>query len=351
VALPAPTRRGEVAALVLTALALAGIQYFVTSGAFTVLPESRLLRRASDDWGHVTYQVGMLKRHPPRLTPVYLLGGSNVRVSLVSEDSLATALRRRTGIPVEVHDFGSNEQNLGETMAIIDNLPRTGGMVVIGVNQTRFSYSPDLLRSAFSGRRIVLLSPALGRFMASHGVGRCHLPILLGGIFAYLASWAQNRRGDLARLRVGALHYQPHPTYHVFPRSMKELDVIEYLRHDGHTRGIFDRYFAFNAALLDATVRLARRRGFTVVLMESPENREIVGSRFDRLKAIYQPFCRALAARDGAHYVNFNDRLGLVNTDFRDLTHLMPRGRPLWQRGLVDALAPLLSSAGTAVVE
>ncbi len=42
------------------------------------------------------------------------------------------ALKQRTGITVDAYDFGSNDQTLGETMAIIDNLPRTGGVVVIG---------------------------------------------------------------------------------------------------------------------------------------------------------------------------------------------------------------------------
>ena len=359
---PASTRRGElkrgllsptplalVAGLALAALALAGIQWMVTSGAFTVVPERHVLRMASDDWGHVTYEVGLLKRHPPRHTPVYLLGGSNMRVSIVGEGSLAAALERKTGVPVEVHDFGSNEQNLGETMAIIDNLPRTGGIVVISVNQTRFSYSPDQIEPAVSGRRLVMLSPALARFMASHGKPLRYPQTILGGIFGYIASWVQHNRGDLIRLRFPPVYFQLHPAYHVFARSEKERVATNYLRHAGHTGGTFDRYFAFNAALLDATVRLARQRGFTVVLMEAPENQQIVGSRFDRLKAVYQPFCRALAARDGAYYVKFTDRIGLVNSDFRDLTHLMPAGRVKWQRALVDALAPRLTTGDTAV--
>ena len=319
-----------------------------TSGAFTVVPESHVLRLVSDDWGHVSYQVGRLKRHPPRATPVYLLGGSNMRVSVVSEGSAARALAQRAGVPVEVHDFGSNEQNLGESLAVIDNLPRTGGIVVIGVNQTRFSYSPALVKRELSGRQLVMLSPALGRYMTSHGARLRYPQTILGGIFEYLATWADNNRGNLSRLRFPPVHFLLHPVYHVYARSLKERIATNYLRHSGHTGGIFDRYFAFNAALLDATVRLAQQRGFTVVIMESPEDRAVIGSRFDRLKAVYQPFCRALAARDGASYVNFTGQVGLVNTDFRDLTHLMPTGRPKWQRGLVEALAPLLSGKKAA---
>jgi hypothetical protein len=339
-----------VAGLAAAALALAGLQWFVTSGAFTLVSQSHLLRLNSDDWGRVSYQVGHLKRDPPRQTPVYLLGGSNMRESVPSQASLAMALKQRTGMPVDAYDFGSNDQTMGETMAIIDNLPRTGGVVVIAVNQTRLSYSPDEVKREVSGRQIVLLSHALAQFMARHGDRIAHPQTIVSGILSYLASYVQTHSHDLLRLRLPTTRYELHRVgqHQVFTPSVKQLMATIYLRHDGHTGGTFDKYFSFNAALLDATVRLAKQRGFIVVLMEAPENREIVGSRFDRLKGVYQPLCRALAARDGAHYVNFVDRLGLVNDDFRDLTHLTPSGRSKWQRGLVDALAPLLTAANTA---
>ncbi len=47
-----------VAGLAAAALVLAGLQWFVTSGAFTLVSQSHLLRLNSDDWGRVSYQVG-----------------------------------------------------------------------------------------------------------------------------------------------------------------------------------------------------------------------------------------------------------------------------------------------------
>lgn len=338
------------AGLAAAVLALAGLQWFVTSGAFTIVPQAHVLRLSTDDWGRVSYQVGLLKRDPPRHTPVYLLGGSNVRESVPSQGSLATALEQRAGIPVAAYDLGSNDQTLGETLAIIDNLPRTGGLVVIGVNQTRLSYSPEQVKREVAGRQIVVLSPALARFMARHGDRLRYPQTIVGGILSYLASYVQTHSADLFRLRLPTTRFELHRVgqAQVFTVHQKQSMATVYLRRDGHTRGAFDRYFSFNAALLDATVRLARQRGFTVALLEPPENRDIVGSRFDRLKAIYQPFCRTLAARDGAHYVDFVDRVGLHNSDFRDLTHLVPSGRGKWQEGLVAALAPLLPAPTAA---
>ena len=332
----------------LGALALAGLQWLVTSGAFTVFPESHIIRQINDDWGHVSYQVGRLKQQPPRRAAVYLLGGSNMRVSIPSERSVALALKQRTGVSVDVHDFGSTEQNFGETMAVIDNLPRTGGVVVISVNQTRFAYTPDVVDAEVSGSKLVMLSPALARFMASHGKPLKHPQTIASGILTFIAGWAQTNKRELATLNLKPVRFKLHPDYTVYSRPRKEGKVLLYLRTDGRPGGAFDRYFHFNAALLEATVRLAKERGFKVVLMEAPENREVVGSQFDRVKKVYQPFCRALAARDGVRYVNFNETAGTVNGDFRDLTHLMPWGGVKWQRSLVDALAPLLTAKGAA---
>jgi hypothetical protein len=57
-----------VAAAGLLMLFLLGVQSFVTSGAYTkVISEDRLLRRTSDDWGRVSWEVGHLKQSPPKL--------------------------------------------------------------------------------------------------------------------------------------------------------------------------------------------------------------------------------------------------------------------------------------------
>jgi len=333
-----------VAALVLTGLALGLLQWLVSSGTFTLLPEQRLLRLPTDDWGHVSYQVGLLKRRPPAHEPVYLLGGSNVRECITTEGGLAAALQRATGVPVTVRNLASNDQHFGESMAIVDNLPPGRGIVVLSVNQMRFGYPPATIRREVSGRELVMASPALRRFVRQHGGASWPPQTIVSGIMNYGGSYVQQHFGALSRLHWPWVQHQTHrvSSAHEFTSAQKTLKMILYLRHAGHTGGEFDHDFAYNAALLEATVRLARQRGFAVVLMEAPENRAIVGDRFDRLKGIYQPLCRRLAARYGATYVDFGDGVGLKNADFRDLTHLVETGRPKWQRGLARALAPVL---------
>ena len=82
-----------------------------------------------------------------------------------------------------------------------------------------------------------------------------------------------------------------------------------------------------------------------MVLEELPENREIVGDAFDALQGRLPAARRRSRRRKGAFYVDFVDDLGLVNEDFRDLTHLVESGRAKWTEGLAEALCPAIAQA------
>jgi hypothetical protein len=331
-------------ALVVAAFSLVGLQWIVTSGHFTAVAEARFLRTPKDDWGHVSWQVGALKRRPPARTAVYLLGGSNVRECIQTAADLERAIKQRSGVSTEVHDLGSTEQHFGESMAIVDNLPRTPGVVLIGVNQTRFQYSPPAVAEQLQGRELLLRSPALrDALLEQAGLGRWRISIL-PGVMNYAAGWVDKNRQTLERGRLPFNPYVEH-RYHqagIWSESLKRSKVELWTSTKGRPGGDFDSNVTFNEALLEAMVKLARDRGFTPVLLEVPENAEIVGTSFDSYKAVYQPFCRDLAARYGGAYLDFGDDIGLVNTDFRDLTHLVESGRVKWTAGLSEALAPIV---------
>ena len=115
-----------------------------------------------------------------------------------------------------------------------------------------------------------------------------------------------------------------------------------WLREYGKPGGAFDTYFGFNAACLTEAVKVARAKGYQVVLMRCPENTYIIGDALDRFKEKYTALMDKLVAEQGAHAVNPNAKAGLVNADFRDLYHLIGQGRTKWQRALADGLAPVL---------
>ena len=52
-------------AALLAVATLAGLQWFVASGTFTVLPERLMLRIPNDDYVHVSYRIAELKATPP----------------------------------------------------------------------------------------------------------------------------------------------------------------------------------------------------------------------------------------------------------------------------------------------
>lgn len=331
-------------ALLLAGFCLVGLQWMFTSGRFTVVPEARFLRAPRDDWGHVSWQIGSLKRHPPKKTAVYLLGGSNVRECIQTEASLQQAIAERSGIDTEVHDLASTNQHFGESMAIVENAPLTPGLMVIGVNQTRFSYDPASIRLQLQGRELLLRSPALRQFTMSQGSGGRFQLTILPGIANYVSGWVQKHEKTLAKGRLTVTPYlkNRYTETQVWSAKRKRSRVDLWLGNRGAPGGDFDKYFEYDAALLEAMVKLATERGFVPVLMEVPQNEEIIRGDFDQYKQVYQPFCEQLAQKYGGYYIDVGEDTGLVNADFRDLTHLVEPGRAKWTSALAAALAPIV---------
>lgn len=327
---------------------LLALQWAFTSGFFTRVPEARFLRTRRDDWGHVTYEVGRLKRQPPAKLPVYLIGGSNVREQIQTADTLEAAILAHCGAEVKVVDLGSTNQHFGESLAIVENLPEGPGVVVVGVNQTRFAYAPDVVGVQVKGRELLLRSPALRRFVADNGGPGAYQYTILPGIFNYLSGWIQKNQDALRSGGLPLNRYLPHRYFqdHVWSPAEKRARVDLWAGNRGAPGGDFDQNYAYNADLLEALTKVADERGLTVVFEELPENREIVGDAFARNKDVYQPLVDDLARRKGAFYADFDDDLGLVNEDFRDLTHLVETGRAKWTEGLAEALCPAIAQAG-----
>lgn len=337
-----------VAAFVAALAASTAAQWLIVSGHATAIPESLLLRDPRDDWLHVSYRVGQLKTDPPDTTAVYVLGGSSTRESFVGERSLAAAIADEGGGGVVVHELASNNQEFGGDLAIIDNLPTTPGVVVIGVGMERFVHGPRATERQVGGRPLLIESQALREFLddqTGHDGSRFSIA---PGMADFVVTWAHWR---IHRLRLGK-PVRVRFRQHLYTRSMafsdrrKREQVERWLEHRGRPGAQFDRVFPYNAAALERTVALARSRGFDVVLVENPLNLEVVGSRFDRMRARYRPVCRDLAARYGAAYVDFVPDAALCSSDFRDLTHMLYPGQVKYQRELARVLAPRVAELG-----
>jgi hypothetical protein len=107
-------------------------------------------------------------------------------------------------------------------------------------------------------------------------------------------------------------------------------------------------HFPDNAPFLERSVALARQRDYVVVVLEMPRDEQAIGGDWDEGLAVYQPFCREVAARYGGVYLDFSQDVGLVSADFADLFHLVEPGRAKWQRRLAAELAPWVRMAAAA---
>ncbi len=333
-----------VVALGLAALALAGVQDVFTSGAFARVRESLWLRQTRDDFFHDTYAVGRLKLHHPDALPIYLLGGSAARESLISEASFAAVVHEKSGVTVEPSILCSQNQTFGQSLAIVDNLPQGPGVVVIAVNNNRFRFAPRDVAEQVDGNPMLLASPTLSRFVKENppsGLPGVRLPGILPGIMRYVADAGQVKLTRLFKGRAVAVSYKPHwvTASKTWSLARKRRGVQQWIKSYGPD---FTRYVSYNARLLDTLVRRAQQRGFTVVLLEETENTAVVGHSFDRFKQVYRPLVRAIATRQSVPYFDLQAKLRLPDSDFWDYIHAVEPGRVVWQQVLAAALAPTL---------
>jgi hypothetical protein len=335
-----------VAAGLLLGLFLLGVQAFVTSGAYTkAISQDQMLRRVSDDWGRVSWQVGHLKQSPPTLPAVYLVGGSTTRELIPSEASLGAAILQATGRQVYVNDLASMNQSFGQSLAIAANLPGRDATLVIGVNQERFTASPADNEDQIVGRPLLLRVDQLRSYVADTYRRSRYALTILPGIMGYIVSWVQQ---DATALRAGHVprHAYDQHRYSLktqLPLERKQQLVLKWLKK---REPRFDKHFDYNAAMLEELIRVAKQRGFTIVLLELPLNAQVIGDRFDRVVGRYRALCQRLAIKYDVATLDPQPQAGLVSSDFQDLTHLVEPGRVKYEHALAAALAGALGRGG-----
>jgi len=322
---------------------LLGLQWFVTSGSYTNhVDESKLNRRTSDDWVHISWQVGHLKQTPPTTPAVYLLGGSTTRELLVSNESMERALKETTGEDVLVNDLASMNQSFGQSMAIADNLKPEEAILLVGINQARFSAAPGDNEQQIVGRPLMIKSDNLHDYVAETYGRYKYSYTILPGIMDYIVSYFEENSDELRTHQVPDHPFNPH-RYSLksqYGSKKKESLVTKWLETKGPK---FAKNYDYNAAMLEELVRDAKARGFTVVLFNLPLNEEAVAGRFDEVTGRYRTLGADLAAKYDVTYLDIMPQAGLVTGDFQDLTHLVEPGRARLEPILAGALAPVIA--------
>ncbi len=339
-----------VAALAMLVPALGGLQYVVTGGLYTSLPLGVLLRMPRDDYVKASYDATMLKLHPPRVPAIYVFGGSAAREAFTSDRDLEGEIAAAGGGQTNFNVLASSNQTFAESLAVIDNLPPSRRAIcVITLNQVRFAYDPGVVEEQLAGKPLLLDSPSLRRYVFARYHRGLTTPTILPGILDFISGWFEKHHGQLLRGHLPRLQYVLHRYHqgHQVSDQRKRAMVAKWLRDKGGPGGTFDRDFRYNLDLLDEAVKAAQAKGFTVVLLEVPLNRDIVGHAFDRVQGVYRPAVEQLARRRGAGYLRAFSEKGLVNQDFRDLSHLVESGRAKYDAAFVRAVVPLLQRLQT----
>jgi hypothetical protein len=332
-----------VVAIALLVPALLGLEQLFVSGAWSNVPMKYWMRKASDDYTYVSWTVGEARRNPPSLPAIYLLGGSTAREAITSGASLSRQIRADGGPATVAWDLGSINQNFAQSLVVADNVPAKDAWLLVGINLGRFTPDRGSSFVQSEGREFLLKSRYLQQYVAKNYGKYKYTTTILPGIFAYLTSYFQQHEDELLAGHVPSREYGQHRYNHKSAHTVKQKERMVKV---WNTRryAFFKRNLRFNLAMLEQLLIRAEQRGVHVVLIELPNNRALVGDRFDYAISQYRGPVDALADKYDVPYLDFNAGLKLKNEDFHDLSHLNESGRVVWQRALARQLAPMMSA-------
>ena len=322
---------------------LAGLNWFVNSGVFTIIPEQRMMRFAHDDYVHISYRVAELKRNPPKDQVVYLLGGSGTMDMVRSEHALSNAIDTPAGHP-QVVSLAYHAQSLGQTLAIIDNLPhKEKALLAIGISPNRFTTSPLKDKTQLEDAPTAFTSARLEALLKDYAPSDPGLlPESLHGMLEFAVSYVQER-ASLTKLWFTSLRYEDHYAHGSNSAGLRArmAGSREELPRE---KGLYRVNVDYNLTLLADTVHLARERGFAVVFFEQPLAPEASGPGWDRFLAHYEADIGGLAKRLNVVEIKVEPQAKLTMNKFYDMFHLLDSGRAKWTPPLGKALARALAN-------
>ncbi len=251
----------------------------------------------SSDWAHVLQVVANLKAQPPAAPVICLLGGSAARECTIDDASWSARVAKLGGPAVVAYNLGSRNRTLAQDVELVQALPKTRGIVYIGINVGRFTAPP-------SDPSLDLPEPtqSLPPYRQHH--------------------YSQSKILSVAKKRA----------------LLKAWLAKRYPE--------FKKNYASNLTTLEQLIVACKAQDLRPVLLELPRDTAIVEHSLDAPVARYTSGCRALAKKHGVPWVSFVSAARLPNADFYDLWHLVEPGRTVWQRFLSANTVGLLEKYG-----
>jgi hypothetical protein len=250
------------------------------------------------------------------------------------------------GPDTEAYDLGSMNQNFAQSLAVIDNVPDTPAIAIVGVAPGRFTSDPGTNQKQAEGRELLLKSDYLREYVTEVSGKYRYTYTILPGILSYLTSYAEEHKEELLSGELPERAYGQH-RYNVkrIHTVKQKKAMVELWKREREP--VFNKHLDYNLAMLEQLLQRAQERGVDVVLLELPWNRAIIGDALDGAYAQYRPQVAAFAEEYGVPYIDFSADLPLENGDFHDLSHLVEPGRVKWERRLAAELVKRLDDDGT----
>jgi len=332
-------------AAVLAGAALLGLQSLFTSGVWTMVPLKYWVRYAQDDSTVVSWRTGELKRDPPKQPLLVLVAGSSGREAIWSGASLAAQVKADGGPSIVASNLSSAVQSVGQSLAIVDNLPvAPATTVLVGINMLRLSDPASSSLQQVAGRNLLLKSDTLRRFVVGHS-GRDRGPYaILPSLLDYLTGQLEGLWYALPNCFSGGIklvHYDPHWADRLPKITPQRVRELRRWANGKASRSALKKNLSFTVALLGALIRRGQERGMNIVLVELPHNPGAAGPGLAQAQAYYRAPIHTLATKYGIPYIDFNEQLGLTAQDFYDFSHLCPSGRDVWQAKLSRVIVRL----------
>ena len=262
---------------------------------------------------------------------------------IVSEASLAAQVGRDAKQPVQVVSLAAHQESMAMTLALVDNLPPGPATLAIGLAPIRVTGAPERDAQLLSGHTLLVRSQRLAQIAPKYFGKRAPDTGAIPGIFDYVGSYLRERAAGRAlwgtRIAYES-HYYPWGATGHLPLG-KRRNVLSVLDTDVK---LYRKNADYNFAMLEEVLKLARERGYDVVLYDQPLNASAAGPDWNGVVPAYRKRARALAARYDVPYVHIERHVKLKDEDFADLFHLLAPARLKWQPEMARELAATLSA-------
>lgn len=318
--------------------ALAGLvtlEWLVSTHGFGQLPLDRLLRHQHDDAVKIAHRIGEVRRVNAGKPKLYVLGGSSMREAITSEIEFSEMLTKKHGMTFEVALLSSAFRSFVQCTAVIENLPEASGIVVLGVNFSRFAWDARRSGRQLAGDPFLLKTRSFNdiEFSALHVdetaslIGEINRAIfgvnsLLPGIATYLNDYWLLNRDDLVTGRLPRREYVQH-RYSMTNRRSSPEKKRKALNSWLTKRAVsMDDNIDLNFSLLRQLLKAARMKRLPVVIVEQTLDHESIGVALDSVQRKYKARLKQLARENLVTYFDFESTLELSKQDFGDLAHL-----------------------------